>query len=251
MPETTPRKTAAAKPKEAADVWAQLAAPFPPEEVEKLPKVLRRDDQDRGRCNNDRYSADGHHCGGYHARAMHLDYVGHAGITMRLNDVVGPDGWSWEPMATDSDGLPVMSTEFWIKLTVNGVTKYGVGDDFGRSSKQAIGDALRNAAMRFGIATYLWSKSDAALAMKRATDDVEPVQPVNHTATAGVEFPPPTPGEELDRDLAQLPEAVLVKVRGEWPFQGAAPINLTLEQIGQVRAWVTSLLAEPATSDPT
>lgn len=142
--------------------WAALAAPFPPDQVEKKPQTLRRDDQDKGRCENNRYSADGHFCGGWHARAIHLDYVGHAGITMRLNEVVTPAGWSWEPVAFNPDGTPNTGREFWIRLTVLGVTKYGVGDDFNGSAKQAIGDALRNAALRFGIATYLWSKSDAS-----------------------------------------------------------------------------------------
>lgn len=249
MPETAKKtaaptnRTAAAKP----DVWTQLSAPFPPDQIEKLPKVLRRDDQDKGRCNNDRYSADGHYCGGYHARAMHLDYVGHAGITMRLNEVVGPDGWSWEPMATDSDGLPVMSTEFWIKLTVNGVTKYGVGDDFGRSSKQAIGDALRNAAMRFGIATYLWSKSDAALAMKRATDDVEPA-PAPQAQETRPE-PPTGPGADLLAELNVLTPETAQMVRDRWPFPGRGPLDLdTAEEVAQVRALVDGILQ--AGNDP-
>lgn len=177
MTENTPaKKTAARKPaapKAATPTvdpdrdprWAALAAPFPADWVEKLPKVLNRNDQNKGRCEDSPrgrgYSADGHFCGGWHSRAVHLDYIGHAGITMRLNDTVGPDNWAWEPMATGPEGLPLIGREFWIKLTVLGVVKYGVGDDY-RSSKEAIGDALRNAAMRFGIGTYLWSKSEAA-----------------------------------------------------------------------------------------
>lgn len=146
--------------------WEALMAPFPPDWVEKLPKVLSREDRDRGRCQaGSRFSADGHHCGGWHARAVHLDYVGHAGITMRLNDVVGPENWSWEPYTETPEGLPGWRPdEFWIKLTILGVTKIGVGDD-SRSPKVLIGDALRNAAMRFGIGTYLWSKSEIAARM--------------------------------------------------------------------------------------
>src|SRR5262245_53198805 len=106
------------------DVWEALTAPFPADQIERLPKQIRRDDQDKGRCEptnaGRRYSADGHYCGGWHARSVHLDYVGHAGITMRLNEVVGPDGWSWEPIATDENGLPLMSrNEFWIRLTIH------------------------------------------------------------------------------------------------------------------------------------
>lgn len=178
--------------------WEQLTAPFPPDWIEKLPKVLSKQDQRKGRCRADAdgqyVSADGHYCGGWHSRAVHLDYVGHAGITMRLNDVVGPEGWDWQPVAHDENGLPLASRgEFWIWLTILGVTKLGVGDDFNGSSKQAIGDALRNAAMRFGIGTYLWSKSDAAHALA-ARDDQPPEQPAAPLAQATPPAQPPANG---------------------------------------------------------
>ena len=52
----------------------------------------------------------------------------------------------------------------WIKLTVCGVTRLGYGDaqgkEGGNAIKEAIGDALRNAAMRFGAALELWHKGD-------------------------------------------------------------------------------------------
>jgi hypothetical protein len=44
----------------------------------------------------------------------------------------------------------------WIRLTICGVTRIGVGD--GKSLKECIGDAIRNAAMRFGMALDLWAK---------------------------------------------------------------------------------------------
>ena len=46
----------------------------------------------------------------------------------------------------------------WIRLTVAGVTRIGVGD--GKSMKEIIGDAIRNSAMRFGVALDLWAKED-------------------------------------------------------------------------------------------
>jgi hypothetical protein len=52
----------------------------------------------------------------------------------------------------------------WIKLTVCGVTRLGYGDAQGKTGgnamKERIGDALRNAAMRFGAALDLWHKGD-------------------------------------------------------------------------------------------
>ena len=90
--------------------------------------------------------------------AAHLDFVGHAATTDRLL-TVDPE-WSWEPMALDQYGSPQMDRDgnLWIRLTVCGVTRIGVGD--GSSMKEKIGDAIRNAAMRFGVALDLWAKEN-------------------------------------------------------------------------------------------
>lgn len=108
---------------------ADLRKPFPPGTVGKLPK------------------------GG-----VMLDYVGHAAVTDRLLSV--DPAWKWEPYATDEHGLPALdrSGNLWIKLTVCGVTRIGVGD--GKNAKEVVGDAIRNAAMRFGVALDLWSKEE-------------------------------------------------------------------------------------------
>lgn len=157
---------------------AHLSAPFPRDWIEHLPKQVRRDDQDRGKCTGDRrYSADGIACGGYHALSVHLDYVGHAGITQRLMEV---DPLStWEAIHTDPAGAPILNSDgAWIRLTVLGVTTLGFGDAAGKRGpnavKEVIGDALRNAAMRRGVATYLWSKSDHAAALVQGPADDGP-----------------------------------------------------------------------------
>jgi len=86
-----------------------------------------------------------------------LDYVGHAAVVDRLL-AVDPH-WTWEPFALDADGLPaVRGGNLWIRLTICGVTRIGVGD--GKNAKECIGDALRNAAMRFGVALDLWAKEN-------------------------------------------------------------------------------------------
>lgn len=112
-----------------AEKATALRKPFPPESVGKLPK------------------------GG-----VMLDYVGHAAVTDRLLTV--DPNWSWEPFALGSDGLPALdrSGNLWIRLTVCGVTRVGVGD--GKNAKEVIGDAIRNAAMRFGVALDLWAKEN-------------------------------------------------------------------------------------------
>ena len=159
-----------------------LRKPFPAESVGKLPKPVRSQDPDKGKCvAGSKYSADGHYCGGYHARSMHLDYVGHAATTDRLL-TVDPD-WTWEPFALTEDGLPALdrSGNLWIRLTICGTTRIGVGD--GKSAKKCIGDAIRNAAMRFGVALDLWAKEDlvefAQAAAHRQQPTASPTSPAS------------------------------------------------------------------------
>lgn len=104
-----------------------------------------------------------------------LDYLGHAETTAAL--IESDPCWSWEPQALDENGLPLFDVNeqgqpigLWIRLTVHGVTRLGYGSldrpkPDGR--KELIGDAIRNAAMRFGVALALWSKSE----MRDAGDD--------------------------------------------------------------------------------
>jgi hypothetical protein len=98
----------------------------------------------------------------HHKNAVHLDYVGHAALTDRLLDC--DPNWSWEPMGTTHEGLPAINGGLWIKLTVCGVSRFGYGAADGKTGgdavKEMIGDALRNAAMRFGAALDLWHKGD-------------------------------------------------------------------------------------------
>lgn len=118
-----------------ADGLAQLRKPFAAHQINYLPK------------------------GG-----VKLAYIGHAALTDRLLDV--DPAWTWEPLALDDRGLPALDEVggLWIKLTVCGVTRLGYGDagakKGGDAMKERIGDALRNAAMRFGAALELWHKGE-------------------------------------------------------------------------------------------
>ena len=93
-----------------------------------------------------------------------LAYVGHAALTDRLLNA--DPAWSWEPLALDARGLPALDEcgGLWIKLTICGVTRLGYGDagekKGANAMKERIGDALRNAAMRFGAALALWHKGE-------------------------------------------------------------------------------------------
>lgn len=123
------------------EIAAILRRQFPPEQIGKLPR-----------------------------QGIQLDYVGHADVTSRLLEA--DPQWTWEPLATDEQGMPVFDVAgngnpvgLWIKLTIAGVTRLGYGsvpDNQRDAVKVLIGDALRNAAMRFGVAVDLWAKGDRA-----------------------------------------------------------------------------------------
>lgn len=147
----------------------KLRAPFESHQISLLPKPKDRNAQ-KGWCDE---------CKSYHGLpAVHLEYVGHAALTDRLLEV--DPMWSWEPLAIGPDGLPRLDGDggMWIKLTVCGVTRLGYGDAQGKTgpnaTKERIGDALRNAAMRFGCALDLWHKGILHL----DTDDTEQTQAV-------------------------------------------------------------------------
>jgi hypothetical protein len=161
---------------------AKLRVPFPKDQINPLPKITcgkcsksptkECDNHRKGKC---------HECNNWITSAhMHLDYVGHAELTNRLLDA--DPLWDWEPLALDERGLPVFDGYggLWIRLTVCGHSRLGYGDSQGKTGpnaiKEAIGDALRNAAMRFGAALDLWAKSDLREAQsehpKSEQDDV-------------------------------------------------------------------------------
>jgi hypothetical protein len=141
----------------------RLREAFPPNQVSMLPKPtksqtdeVKRDFKSGVRCDI---------CGGWHhPKVVHLAYVGHAALTDRFLDV--DPLWSWEPLATDENGLPAIDRDggLWIRLTVAGMTRIGYGDAPGKmggdAMKERIGDALRNAGIRFGAALDLWHKGD-------------------------------------------------------------------------------------------
>lgn len=166
---------------------AQLRAPFPPEAIGKLPK------------------------GG----AM-LDFVGHAATTDRLLQV-DPE-WTWEPFAVDADGLPlVKGGGLWIRLTICGVTRPGFGD--GTSTKEMIGDAIRNAAMRFGVALDLWTK-----------EDLHAAKPVPLVSQA-----------EADELRAILNAATADDRKAFMARFGCKPGDLPALELGKARDWLSDL----------
>lgn len=137
-----------------------MREPFPAHQIGKLAKGSKAQTQcapqEKKNCEV---------CGGWHhPKMIHLDYVGHAALTDRLLDC--DPNWTWRPLAF-KEGLPAFDATggLWIELTVCGVTRLGYGNaqdsdykEIGSREKEVIGDALRNAAIRFGAALELWHK---------------------------------------------------------------------------------------------
>lgn len=177
--------------KKPAEGLALLREPFPDHQISLLPKPTKKDNP-KGNCPE---------CGKYHGiPAVHLEYVGHAALTDRLLEA--DPKWTWEPLALDAEGLPRFDKTggLWIKLTVCGLTRLGYGHagtdnfkDAGAREKEIIGDALRNAAMRFGAALDLWHKGD----LHGEGDDGTKGEKKQPPQAQGTGFAPPAGNQEL------------------------------------------------------
>lgn len=145
----------------------KLREPFAPTEIRYLPRVWCRACKSAGFNGCQQHPASKcTKCKQKMPNNGHIDlaYVGHAEATNRLLNV--DPFWDWEPLTVDERGLPQVDgyRGLWVRLTVCGMTRLGyghAGDKTGGDAvKEVIGDAIRNAGMRFGMALDLWTSSD-------------------------------------------------------------------------------------------
>lgn len=188
-----------------------MREPFPAHQISKLPKPTKaqteevKADYKKGiKCEI---------CGAWHhPKVVHLDYVGHAALTDRLLEA--DPMWSWEPMSLTPEGLPLFdkSGGLWIRLTVCGVTRLGYGNaenssfkDAGSREKEVIGDALRNAGMRFGAALDLWHKGDLHLDEEKEPEK-QPQKPKDQEKPKQPDVPkkPETPKNFAPNDSSKI-----------------------------------------------
>ena len=139
------------------EVAHALAKPFDPAQIGKLPRGGDNAAKDQWRfCSDCKQKAPPRH--------FHVDYIGHAIVTDRLNSVVGPAGWSWTLLTVERDSsgrlLAVVG-----EMTVLGHTRgpevgapAATQREYGDALKSAISDYICRAAMRFGVALDLWAK---------------------------------------------------------------------------------------------
>lgn len=115
--------------------WAALRAPFNPNDVDfRLQSVYEKDGKTKG---------------------IAIAYMDARLVQERLDDIVGPQNWSfdWQPMAT-KDNAVIAAKGI---LTILGVSKSDIGDcDATEKNKASVSDALKRAAVMWGIGRYLY-----------------------------------------------------------------------------------------------
>ena len=142
---------------------------------------------------------------------VELKYLDHAHVTRALLEC--DPTWWWEPMSMDDHGQPRLVTDgkgrpigLWIYLHVCGVRRPGYGSieyrevrgdqspSADNAVKMLISDAIKVAAMRYGVALDLWSrprgkdhgqKAAPAPRKAKATPVPSPVQETHDTKDAG------------------------------------------------------------------
>lgn len=191
-----------------AAALAVLREPFPEESIGQLVRIACKacKDSQRRRCERHNWVQRCDTCGGAHTEAVaHIPYVGHAAVTDRL--LAADPCWWWEPCNGFTGGMaPVIEerdrrvVEMWIVLHVAGMHRYGVGTapiNHEDRAKILIGDAIRNAAMRFGCALKEWSKTP--LESQVAADEVAPL-----ADPEGDEPAPPAPKQATGRQVRDM-----------------------------------------------
>jgi hypothetical protein len=160
-------------------------------------------------------------------------FVSHGLVNKRLNKEA--PGWSSRIVATGVDvtqnpkGGLLYTADVTLELTVAGVTRAEVGTnnqpvpDRGQALKSAASDALKRAAMRFGVALDLWESLDeqdedahyATTPRAGTTPGREPAPrstpqrptPSDRPAAVPSAAGPPSPGKATAEELEELSAA--------------------------------------------
>lgn len=169
-----------------------------------------------------------------------LDYVSHGNVTKRLLEV--DPFYDWQPLAFDDQGLPLFDENggLWIRLTVLGVTRLGYGEPQGRdkydAKKGCVSNALRNAAMRFGVALDLWAR-------ETPDADAHSHQPIKTDAQRAANPEPMSSGHKnaaTDKQLKLISDLVngATAVVVEWKENQGISTPLTSAQASELITWL-------------
>lgn len=113
-------------------------------------------------------------------KGLVLDYMGHADVTLALLAIDPAFEYGWVEDQHNGTMAIEETKDLYVLngwLTLHGVTRKGVGTCEKRKQeyhKELIGDLLRNCAMRFGVATSLWSRAEAVEAAVESPATWEP-----------------------------------------------------------------------------
>ncbi len=187
------------------DLFASLAAPFEPNEVKARSTAGRQ-----------------------------LHYITARTVMNRLDSVLGPENW-WDEYTPHENSvlcrltirLPDGST-----LTKSDAGGYAGMSDSGDDDKSGYSDAFKRAAVKFGVARYLYRDGVPTFVQDRApaAETLPHVEPVVHPAPAPVQASrtatstsantsPPRTGKALfawTKDQEQRHEVGLLKYLNQW-----------------------------------
>lgn len=182
-----------------------LLEPFEPEEIKWKPQLVKG------------------------TRAMAIAYVDARVVQDRLDEVLGVDGWQDECTPLD-DGSVVCK----LQLRIGGqwITKMDVGSpseqpDGGDRLKAAFSDALKRAAVKFGVGRYLYR-------LDRVWVEYDPQR-------KQIVRPPQLPDDALPRHLRRNKPAAA----GQQPTANNRPVNQSVKSAALADADVDEPTAEP------
>lgn len=154
-----------------------------------------------------------------------LSYISHAIVTEHLNKLA--PNWKTRLLEVytynDAQGM-IHCAGVSIEMEIDGVTRVESGgpqrqDGFANEIKNAMSDAIKRCAMRFGVALYIWDK----LVDAEFDEDVHP-----DYAQSAAPAPKPMPGANIPPN-----GAARLDVKGQpRPQQAAAPTPIRPPQTG-------------------
>ncbi|WP_018465297.1 Rad52/Rad22 family DNA repair protein [Calidithermus timidus] len=204
-----------------SDAWEILAEPFAVGEVQWRVEALSKDKR----------------------RAMVVPYIDARSVLERLDEAVGPEGWqdTYEVLVAREGSFAVRC-----RLSVLGVSKEDVGE--GESLKAAFSDALKRAAVKFGVGRYLyrlekqWVDHDPDSGRFTPPQLERPAQPLRaghaEAQEALAEAEKPEPQELIDRLIDRLKEMGMGKevARIVMKYQGyGKSLDETRQLYGELR----------------
>ena len=121
-----------------------------------------------------------------------VSYVDARTVAERLDAVVGPENWAfdWQPMIVNEDAIHVVKGT----LTIYGISKSDIGDSEKiEPNKGAVSDALKRAAVLWGIGRYLYGGGAAPAQPQQTGQEARPREQPQEPRNGREATPSPPP----------------------------------------------------------